>query len=400
MVKFDYFLLHFNKDRLEEDIGLYCKHCGQQVPEKSKFCWRCGQTVPTQPAPSQNDPSTPQATPVQTEPVKAEPVKTEPLQTTNPIYNSDPPARARCTDCGIILEDGEQGCCANCLAKRNATAHSPAPAVSASREIVESSLDDETDRGGSKKAAIIMISIFALIVIACFACNGNKDSNTYDDVAIADSVAYSMPKEYQKVFTEDVRWTIEHAVKKKIANPDTATFKHDYAAFTGKNAKFTGSGIVAYQEESGRQTEKTFSVTVMAAEKCYYTLSIQLGDTVLFDYSNSVNSLGIITAEGEAIYDKPEGTSLFEIDDGNLITIADSKSEQVTLDEYRRIEMGTKYSEVTELIGSLGEEISKTSVLGVETAIIKWKGNGDSDSNATITFSDGKVIAKVQLGLK
>lgn len=67
--------------------------------------------------------------------------------------------------------------------------------------------------------------------------------------------------------------------------------------------------------------------------------------------------------------------------------------------EYAKIEMGMTYDEVCKIVGSSGTEIMRSGVEGFQFTIIGWKGEGPKGANATVSFQNGKEIAKAQFGL-
>lgn len=75
-------------------------------------------------------------------------------------------------------------------------------------------------------------------------------------------------------------------------------------------------------------------------------------------------------------------------------------SEYITLAEYNQIKSGMTYDEVCDIIGSNGTESATSSVAGYTTSVITWYGNGVAGSNANVTFQNGKVMSKAQVGLK
>ncbi|MBS4869348.1 MAG: DUF3862 domain-containing protein [Eubacterium sp.] len=75
-------------------------------------------------------------------------------------------------------------------------------------------------------------------------------------------------------------------------------------------------------------------------------------------------------------------------------------SEYITLAEFNQIEAGMTYDEVCNIIGSKGTESATSSVAGYNTSIVTWYGNGLAGSNANVTFQNGKVLGKAQVGLK
>lgn len=79
--------------------------------------------------------------------------------------------------------------------------------------------------------------------------------------------------------------------------------------------------------------------------------------------------------------------------------VSDS-SEYITMEEYNQIETGMSYDEVRAIIGSDGELSGTSSVGGYTVSIYTWYGNGMAGSNANVTFSNGEVTAKAQVGLE
>jgi Domain of Unknown Function with PDB structure (DUF3862) len=69
----------------------------------------------------------------------------------------------------------------------------------------------------------------------------------------------------------------------------------------------------------------------------------------------------------------------------------------VTKYEYNKIVEGMSYSEVVEIIGASGEELSRSDLAGTSTAMYSWVNSGGSNMNAM--FQNGKLVSKAQLGL-
>lgn len=81
---------------------------------------------------------------------------------------------------------------------------------------------------------------------------------------------------------------------------------------------------------------------------------------------------------------------------------ANQKSELITLEEFNKIESDMTYEQVKEIIGSDGTLTSDVSI-GDEkyhTQIYMWYGNTITGGNANVTFQNGKVVGKAQVGLK
>lgn len=75
-------------------------------------------------------------------------------------------------------------------------------------------------------------------------------------------------------------------------------------------------------------------------------------------------------------------------------------SEYITMEEYNQIDTGMSYDEVKEIVGSSGEVSAQSEVSGYKIIIVTWYGNGSAGSNANVTFTNNKVSAKAQVGLK
>jgi len=80
-------------------------------------------------------------------------------------------------------------------------------------------------------------------------------------------------------------------------------------------------------------------------------------------------------------------------------------SNPITMEKYDKVEVGMSVSDVNTLVGVNGIERStttKSAVPGVSAAttyhVYSWA-NSDG-STMTVVFQDGKVMSKIQLGLK
>ncbi|WP_353533427.1 DUF3862 domain-containing protein [Merdimmobilis hominis] len=83
-----------------------------------------------------------------------------------------------------------------------------------------------------------------------------------------------------------------------------------------------------------------------------------------------------------------------------VIKYFQTRPDYITLKEYNQIKPGQTYSEVVNIIGSNGVSMSETEYMGYTAQVYTWDGNGSTGSNATIMFSNGKVLSKAQIGLK
>ncbi len=73
--------------------------------------------------------------------------------------------------------------------------------------------------------------------------------------------------------------------------------------------------------------------------------------------------------------------------------------EYITLDDYNAITTDMTYEDVVSLIGNNGIESSRVEANGYQIVIVTWYGNGMAGSNANVTFTNGMVSGKAQVGL-
>lgn len=70
----------------------------------------------------------------------------------------------------------------------------------------------------------------------------------------------------------------------------------------------------------------------------------------------------------------------------------------VTMVNFKRIKPNMSYTEVVEILGKEGEEVSSSDIAGITTVMYKWDGGFMAGMNAM--FQNGKLINKTQMGLK
>lgn len=73
--------------------------------------------------------------------------------------------------------------------------------------------------------------------------------------------------------------------------------------------------------------------------------------------------------------------------------------EKMTLEKFNKIETGMTYQEVVDIIGEEGT-LSTESSYGNQTMQIYYWYASNGISNATVSFQNGKVTAKSQIGLE
>ena len=75
-------------------------------------------------------------------------------------------------------------------------------------------------------------------------------------------------------------------------------------------------------------------------------------------------------------------------------------SQYITMSEYNQIKTGMTYEEVINIVGSPGEVSIQSESGGFNLTMITWYGNGTAGSNANVSFQNGKVMGKAQVGLR
>ncbi|PAW37877.1 hypothetical protein CKQ70_30525 [Bacillus toyonensis] len=81
-------------------------------------------------------------------------------------------------------------------------------------------------------------------------------------------------------------------------------------------------------------------------------------------------------------------------------TNTSSNEKTMTKAEFEQIQNDMSYEEVVKIIGAEGELQSESTVGEYTSKLYTWKGEGGLGANANITFSNNKVQAKSQFGLK
>lgn len=76
----------------------------------------------------------------------------------------------------------------------------------------------------------------------------------------------------------------------------------------------------------------------------------------------------------------------------------------MSMDEFVQIRIGMTYEQVTALVGSLGSLVGETGNPSNQLHTLTYQFSGErsmwSDANAQLVFQDGKLISKVQKGIR
>jgi hypothetical protein len=88
-----------------------------------------------------------------------------------------------------------------------------------------------------------------------------------------------------------------------------------------------------------------------------------------------------------------------------ILCCTDFKPPIVSMEKYHRIQTGMSYSEVINIIGTPGEEMSRNDMpgipgvmKGITTIMYMWR-NSDG-TNMNTMFQNDKLITKAQFGLR
>lgn len=77
-----------------------------------------------------------------------------------------------------------------------------------------------------------------------------------------------------------------------------------------------------------------------------------------------------------------------------------TKNEYITMSEFLAIKPGMTYEEVANIVGGPGEMMAESGDNNYKIHIVAWYGDSVSGANANVTFINGKVESKAQVGLK
>jgi len=79
-------------------------------------------------------------------------------------------------------------------------------------------------------------------------------------------------------------------------------------------------------------------------------------------------------------------------------SIGRSEAPVVTLAEYEQVREGMTYEQVRSIIGTPGQELSRSDLAGYTTVMYSWSNPNGSNMNAM--FQNGRLVNKAQFGLR
>src|SRR5690242_11917409 len=86
------------------------------------------------------------------------------------------------------------------------------------------------------------------------------------------------------------------------------------------------------------------------------------------------------------------------------IPLCYADSPGVTMANYSRLKTGMTYSQVVNILGKEGTELSSSEIAGIKTIMYQWYGDGLTGNvfgaNMNVMFQNGKLVQKAQFGLR
>lgn len=354
---------------------MYCKHCGQQIDDDSTFCKFCGKS---QSAPKQS--------------------------------------AKKCRVCGAELRnDYPDDICGTCKGVVEC--------------INKASKDEEGDRGehaGRKcrKCGATLPDNYPFFI--CSVCNSAQQANTEEPTA-PKPVKTESPFGRTKLHPQERNGCLQFfkyfaifcVICVLIGIADRALNSND-SVDAGKAKDIASSPAMSltdyYYIQPGMDQDHVFEVVGSSGKEAYgkgknativwningksdYALVVFRDGKVLSKEMRSPQSDTSTSPSGTSSTPAPSHSSTSSPSQSSSATTA-SNPPTISLSEYYNIETGMSYDEVVEIVGSYGVELSRVEVSGYQTVMVGWDGEGGIGANANVTFQNGKVIAKAQLGLQ
>lgn len=87
-------------------------------------------------------------------------------------------------------------------------------------------------------------------------------------------------------------------------------------------------------------------------------------------------------------------------EENNATTVKETNSAKISMEEFESLSTGITYEEAVAIIGGEGTLSSQVDVVGYDTKLYTWEGEGSFGANANATFQNGKLTSKAQFGLE
>lgn len=345
----------------------FCPYCGNQLSEAFAFCPYCGKSVSVQENTCVPEPPKAQQPVTQQEEIEDEPKQSESFSDSSYSPPWEPTVQT---------------------SSFNTAWNKP-----------------EKKKWGCLSLSLLILGFVFILFLSLIFSENNSDVSDKPDAENQTASESQEESNGKIIFSEPYHPLYDQAyqnaaiaVKKYLSNPDSAYLKHNYSKFHISTGKFYNYGDITYKNSSGIEVKEPFETCIMITDKKVYPLYVKLGNNILLDDRDIVNDLGVVTAAGDSKYSTlKQGTVFYE---GELVADWDENKMAITYNEYNQIKNGMDYSQVSQIVGSYGAEMSRVNVSGYESVVIAWDGIGSIGANANVTFQNGKVIAKAQFGLE
>lgn len=83
-----------------------------------------------------------------------------------------------------------------------------------------------------------------------------------------------------------------------------------------------------------------------------------------------------------------------------LPATARSADCRVTRDAYASLKHGTRYSRAVKILGCPGRRVTHMEIGTVQRSTYSWRGTGRTGANLNLSFRNGRLTSKSQLGLR
>ncbi len=226
----------------------------------------------------------------------------------------------------------------------------------------------------------------------------------------ASKISTPRPSEYKKemaALRPQIDYFARQMIQNELSNPDSLKLTHNWKALTNRGIFITHSGTANYLNRNNVQTSQSFEATVVLSENgnnAFY-MALTLGDTVLYDGCDDLDEAGNIVASNTTYGDRGYGQPVFDkiinpdLWDKGPEAATDTQQE-LTLADYQAIDTGMTYDQVCKILGGTGVELSRTGSGQNEIFSVVWSSPDAFGAKISVTFVDGKVNAKMQLGLQ
>ncbi|QEE37798.1 MULTISPECIES: DUF3862 domain-containing protein [unclassified Methylobacterium] len=84
---------------------------------------------------------------------------------------------------------------------------------------------------------------------------------------------------------------------------------------------------------------------------------------------------------------------------GSLPATARTAECRVTRDAYASLKQGTHYDQAVKILGCPGRRVTHMEIGTVQRATYSWRGTGRTGANLNLSFRNGRLTSKSQLGL-